>query len=88
MILQIGLDLEPAPAAVRGSENQTARADHNGVPLVLYPDTVQRSNLSCVLALPAKTSVPRVENDAIGADGPAVQLVGGKTDGADRVTLR
>src|SRR6266536_233831 len=88
MIFRGRLDLDPFLAAISRFQNQSARARGEDVLSIEDIQSVQRIDQPGWLSFPPEAAVRGVKNDAVGAHGPAVQLIGGEPHRADRVTLR
>src|SRR5207248_8052764 len=81
-------NFDPDSAPIRRSKHDAARSYRQCTSPIKNKQTIQRGDHSRALAGPNETAVRRVEDDAVGSDGPAVLLVLRKTNGADRVALR
>src|SRR6267154_1895497 len=81
-------DFGPLQAAVFRDGDRPARSDHNQVATVMHVKSVQTRNQTRALPLPLKATVRGVKNHAVRAYCPAMELVIGKTNRADRVALR
>src|SRR5713226_708189 len=80
-------DLSPFLSAVFRRQHDAACAHGKSVLPIKNVKTVEGCDQTRVLTRPFKSAVRRVENDAVGADRPAVTLIVGETDRADRVSL-
>ena len=88
MILCRCLDSAPAPTAIRGHQDDTARTHGKRAPTRLNVESIQVSQRSRVLSLPFKAAIGAVENYAIRTDGPAMAFVFREPNRIDRIALR
>ena len=88
MILRWRRNFEPFVAAVSRFNHQSARANRKRMLPIEHVQAIQSIDEPRRLILPTKATVIRVKNHAVSADGPAVQLVAGETNCADRIPLR
>src|SRR6266851_3594828 len=88
MIFGRGADLGPFLAGVFRDHHRATSADYHRALRILHVQTIEARDQSRTLALPLKPTIRGVKNHTIRAHCPAVELVTGETNGADRVTLR
>ena len=87
MILGRCADLSPSLSGVFRQRHRAARSNHHGAFRIVHIESIEIHDDARVLTLPLKAAVCGVKNYSVGADGPAVSLVGGETNRADGVAL-
>lgn len=87
MIPRRRFHLDPFFTAVAGGDHQSARAHRKGALRIENVQAIERVNQTCRLMFPAEAAVRGVENQTVGADGPAVKFIRGEANGSDVVTL-
>src|SRR5437667_11865118 len=87
MVFRGGFDLGPLLAAISRFQNQSARAHDENVLSIEHVQTIKRIDQASCLSFTTEPAVRGVENHAICSDGPAVQLVAGEPNRADRIHL-
>src|ERR1051326_258543 len=87
MIFRWGADWNPPGAGISGHQDQTTRAGHKGPLAIQHVEPVERRRQTRLLVLPSETAVCGIEDHAIRAYGPTVQLIRRKTDRADGIAL-
>src|SRR6266567_4062158 len=80
-------DRDPSRSRISRRQHDSARPRDKGALAIQDVKAVERCNQTWLLVFPSKAAVRGIENYAVGAHGPTVQFVPGKTNRTDRIAL-
>ena len=87
MIFRRRRNRDPSRSRIFGRQHDSARPHDKGTLAIQGVKAVERRNQACLLVFPSKAAVRGIKNHAVGAHGPTVQFVPGKTNRTNRIAL-
>ena len=88
MIFRWCRDRDPFCSRIPRRQHDSPRPHDKGPLAIQYVEAVERRSQARLLVIPSKAAVDAMKNHAVGADRPAMLLVGSETNRTDRIPLR